>query len=178
MVCILIPEINLTVKGLILLKNKKCFVSILEDLNSDTFNIRNKKLNKHIQLVHKVSRLILRYFTLIMSTFLLIASVLPLMTNMKMLIPNPIESGRFEFIYRITHLLFTTYMAINSASLDVLYASLIGLCVAQLNILDARLENLFKGANERQLTKNFNDKHTIIGKRLRECIILHETINA
>lgn len=169
MTCVLIPVVNLDAKSFTIFKNKNCFVSIMEDLKSDIFNTHSDKLNVHIQLVNKVSRLMSRYFMITMGVFVIFSCILPMMTNIRLLIPSPIDLGQLHILYEIMHFCCTTYLGINSTCFDVLYVSILGICIAQLNILETRLSNIYEESNKADI----NELDTI----LSECIKLHDLIN-
>ncbi|GJQ66728.1 hypothetical protein Trydic_g15859 [Trypoxylus dichotomus] len=172
MICIIIPEINLVAKGLAIIVHRRRFLSLLDDLNSDPFNGHSDKLNIHIQLVHKFGGIMLRIFRTSIVVFLIIASVLPIVTNQHILIPSPIELGRFSILYEIVHLMFSTYMGINSICFDVLYVCIIAVCIAQLDILRDRLIHVYEDSID-----TIQGKYRTTDELLVECVILHEMIN-
>lgn len=174
MVCLLIPVSNLIAKALTLQKNRKCFLRLLEDLQSDAFNTHSEKSNTHIQFVDKIRALMLKYFMITIGVFLLVGSVLPVIINIDLLIPNPIRDGRYEVIYRILHFIGTTYFGFNSGCFDVLYVSLIAMCIAQLKILEEELVNIVGNSSEREFIELGNGN---LKERLKQCVVLHVTID-
>lgn len=187
--CITIPIAQLLLKGLALLMNKKYFFLILDDLKSDTFNSHSVKLNVYIEFVYKLSDLLRKYYILAISLFVLVAAILPFISNMRLMMPAPFYMGKYIFFYKIIHLLMTIYLATNSISLDVMYMSLMALCIAQLNILEEKLINIFEESRKAFQSRDIKDtvmeeetgsniKFAIAEQNiLKECIIHHEKIN-
>ncbi|GJQ66211.1 hypothetical protein Trydic_g4269 [Trypoxylus dichotomus] len=152
MTCILIPMVNYWAKSFTLMVNKRCFQSILLDLGSNTLNAHSEILNEHIQFIYRTSRLLL-----------------------SLTIPAPFETGKYDIIYKIGHFFATGYLAFNTIGFDILFLTLLSLCVAQLNILEERLSNGLDDAEDSCEDRNRLglEIHTI----LREIVILHETVN-
>ncbi|KAK9718562.1 hypothetical protein QE152_g23152 [Popillia japonica] len=95
---------------------------------------------------------------------------------MPLMIPAPFNTGNYDVIYKIAHLLATSYVGLTSASIDVFYMALIAVCRAQLNILQERLMNVTEDA-QAICMNNPESYEAIIENILKECIILHEAIN-
>lgn len=167
--------VNYSAKSWTLLSNKQCFFSILMDLESGIFNKHSEKLNEHIKFIYRVSRIIYRYFVLALFAYLLVGSFLPIIINIGLIIPSPFEDGPFDIYYRMYHFFATAYMAFNTVGFDVLYLTLISLCVAQLDILKERLSNVFQ-----EVKLSYDEDG--VGKKtpqqiLKECVMLHQLIN-
>lgn len=173
MVYVLMPVMTSFAKSVAVLTNKKCFISLLKDLRSNIFNRHSEKQNEHIQFVDKISKIMLRYFTITMGLFLSVACLLPIITNVRILIPSPYNLGRYEILYKILHFFVILYMGLNAACFDLLYLSLMGLCIAQLNILQENLTYPLKSAYT--LDSKIIDGN--VEECLRHCVILHEMIN-
>lgn len=181
--CIIIPLTQTLIKGVTILINKKHFYLVLKDLRSDIFNSHSMNLNVHIELVYKVSDLLRKYYSLAIGAFIFVAAILPFITNIRMMMPPPFEMGKYVFFYKFLHFLMTIYLAVNSISLDVMYMSLMALCIAQLNILEERLMNVFeesrsKGSEHLPAEDSFNSEFIVVEQTiLKQCIALHEKIN-
>lgn len=172
MIAFILPGLNLLAKFLGIRKNGKHYLLLVENLKSDIFNIRNKKLNKHIQVVERISGLVLRYFAMIVGVLILVAAVLPILINTEPLIPCPVDIGKYAILYNIFHLPFILYFAINSLCYDILLMSLLGICIAQLKILEERLGNL-KDFISIDVNKTLKElEYASLG----ECITLHKMI--
>lgn len=174
LLCMFISAITVFAKEFTLLKHRFCFISIVSDARSDTFNAHNTKLNQHVLFVDRISELTLRYYIFIAIIFLSVTCLSPFVLNMKMMIPPPMDIRDYDYLYKIVHCLVIFYMSINSVTFDVLYISILGLCVAQLGILEERLTEIFKEAITKNGTKESYMEHYQV---LKECVILHETIN-
>lgn len=172
--CILIPMINYSAKSWTLFSNKKCFYSILADTESEIFNKHSAKLNEHVQLIYRISKILFRYFALALCAYISVGSFLPIITNIGLIIPSPFEGGRFDILYRIYHFFATLYMSFNTVGYDVLYLTFMSLCVAQLDILKERLENV---SQETHLYGTSIDVKMRTRYILKECAALHEMIN-
>lgn len=177
MVFFLIPELNLLAKSFAIFNNRTLFLLLLKDLQSDAFNHHSANLNQHVQYVDKVNKLIMRYFAISMAVFITFTSALPIVTNLGLLVPYPFEMKKFEVAYGFIHLFMIAYLAVNSASYDVLLMSLIGICIAEWNILATRLINVYDDSVESFLTEDINNTNERVQKILKECIVLHETLN-
>lgn len=171
MISLFIPGLNLLAKFLSIRKNDIYYLSALENLKSDIFNIRNKKTNQHIQLAEKISTLLLRYFAITISAIVFAACVLPIAIKTEPLIPCPIYIGKYVIFYNILHFPFIVYFAINTSCFDVLYMTLLGICIAQLTILEERLVSL-----ENIDVGDINKASRDVEEALRECIALHKMI--
>lgn len=175
--CIFFPTFNLAVKAMVVLRKRKYFLSLMEDLRSDVFNSHSEKLNEYVKFVHRTTELILRYYTIVMSAYVSITSVLPFVTNAKMMIPPPFDMKQYVVIYNILHVFIGAYLALNAASFDVLFMSLLGSCIAQLYILEQRLINMFEESREKCKDQNsmpLASKEAII---VKECILLYLRIS-
>lgn len=177
MICILLPLTNFFAKTVPLWFNRESLQSILNDLNSYDFNSHSDKLNKHIQKIDKISKLIWRYFGLAMTAFVSAFSILPFIIKIQPMIPAPFKTGNYDVVYKSAHLFATSYLSINSASVDVFYMSLISLCGAQINILEHKLINVLDDAKTSSVNCDGNLIGTTVEDILKECIVLHETIN-
>lgn len=159
--------------------NKAELTSILRCLKSYTFNSHSERQNKHIQLINDMSVLILKYFAAILVLPIGLFAVLPLIRNQDVLIPPPIQVGRFDILYKILHLFALISMCFRSTCLDAFCLTSMTLGVAQLSILQENLRNTCK-------SKSNNVKPSRKGKRrylslmtkhsLKKSAILYETI--
>ncbi|GJQ66212.1 hypothetical protein Trydic_g4270 [Trypoxylus dichotomus] len=171
---LLIPAANYTAKGYTLIVNKKCFYEIVNDIENETFNSHSEKLNRHIQLICNISQILLRYFAFALGIYLAVRSFLPIVVDVGMIIPPPFDMGEYDILYRIFHFFATVNICVNTAGFDVLFLTLMAVCVAQLHILEDRLRRLYEDALECSgSTGNINE---IVETTLRECVILHNTI--
>lgn len=185
--CITIPIAQLIFKAVALLINNEYFNLVMEDLKSDIFNNHSMELNIHIEFVYKVSELLRKYYTIAIGLFLFVTAFLPFVSNVRLMMPPPFDMGKYMVFYKFIHFLMTIYMAINSISYDVIYMSLITLCIAQLNILQERLVKIHE--ESRRMLENKDVEHLsmeddsngkfIIGEELilKKCIVLHDRIN-
>nr|QBB72958.1 odorant receptor [Protaetia brevitarsis] len=175
-ICVFFPLTNLHIKALSLWINRSYFLSLLNDLDSTSFNNHPVKLNRHIQTIAKISDVIVKYFALVMVIFLSIFSLLPSFTNLPLMMPPPFDMGKFDVAYRIGHLLATSYLATMSATIDSLYMSLIALSNAQLDILRERLIKVSEDANELCDSMDKMKWDAGVWIILKECVLLHDTI--
>lgn len=179
MVCVLIPALLCATKAVTFVINRKCFLSILQDLSSLSFNAHNYRLNRHIHLIDRVSTLLLKYFIIADIVIIIAFCILPFAINMRMVVPPPFHTGRFDVLYKLFHLILCSYVGGNMASFDTLYMTLMGLGVAQLNILKERLTDVFEDVNNlakvtgESILSEINAGALHI---LKECIILHKII--
>ncbi|GJQ66199.1 hypothetical protein Trydic_g4258 [Trypoxylus dichotomus] len=177
MVCIVfIPTLIFVAKISTLFINKENYLWLLETLRGDVFNTHSESLNEHVQLVKQVGKVLLTYLAITMTVFLSIVSLLPLFINMDLLIPLPYRFDKFESYYKLCHLFITGYLCINSACLDLLFLSMLGLCMAELNILEERLSNILPDTLGKYESETFNLEF-LVEEYLVECIVLHDTIN-
>ncbi|KAK9730331.1 hypothetical protein QE152_g15297 [Popillia japonica] len=119
--------------------------------------------------------MLLVYFTMALTAYMIIGSFLPMFVNISLIIPAPFNFGDYDIIYQFAHFFATGYMAFNTLGLDMLYLTLLSLCVAQLNILGGRLTTVLEDAMQ-----NCNNKEAIVletSNILREIVILHDRIN-
>ncbi|GJQ66207.1 hypothetical protein Trydic_g4265 [Trypoxylus dichotomus] len=65
-----------------------------------------------------------------------------------MIIPTPFEMGKYDVIYKAMHVVMCVYLGLNSTSFDVLYMTLLGICIAQLYILEEMLMHVYEEARE------------------------------
>lgn len=181
MTCVLLPLVNYFTKAVTLFTNKSYLNSILDDLKGDTFNQHSDKLNRHIQKIYRISNMIIRYFAIVLTTFISIFAVLPIITNIRPIIPASFDTGRYDIIYNIGHLIASVFMASISTAFDVFNMSLMALCAAQINILGERLTNILEDAQEMFAKFGKIRGFTSVGAAtefiLRESVILHEAIN-
>lgn len=177
LICVFLSAITVFAKEFALLRNRKTFMSLMDDLNSDNFNRHSEQQNRHIQFIYRISQLTLRYYILVASAFLLVSCCLPFILDVEMLIPPPFEVKKFEFLYKLGQVVLIVYLEVNSVSCDVLYMSIMGLCIAQLNILEERLTNIFEDSIEINGTKLVDEMSLDAEKLLNECVILHEMLN-
>lgn len=181
MTCVLMPLINYYAKAITLFVNKRCLISILDDITGDMFNHHSQKLNKHIQFIFRISNIMIRYFAVVLTSFISIFGVLPIVTNIRPIIPAPFDLGKYAVLYNIGHLFAVIFMGAISTAFDVFFMSLMALCGAQLDILEERLMNIWVDANEAfenpLLKQQSATVHDVVQRTLKECIILHETIN-
>lgn len=179
-ICLLLPISNYCSKGISIIVNKKCLYSMIDDLGSEAFNINNDKLNTHLQLVDKVTLILLRYFLVSVGGFLFIFTVLPFMANTIMMLPVSFDIGDFTMLYKIIHFFVCGYIGFGSCSFDVFLMSLLALCAGELNILQEKLTNLTAYAEEfNEISGNLEnlENNSRTYNDVKECVILHEKIN-
>lgn len=171
MICLIIPGLNILAKWLGIRINEGHYVSILGNLMSDIFNTRNEILNRHLQSVERISRLLFRYFAITTGALFLAACVLPILLKTQPLVPCPVDIGQYQIFYNILHFPFTLYFAINSPCLDALFMSLLAICITQLTILQEQLIRLedFDACNTNTHSKELD-------YTLRKCVNLHKMI--
>ncbi|KAK9686258.1 7tm Odorant receptor [Popillia japonica] len=170
MIWIVIPLINFLAKLLAIHKNKKYYLLVIKNLKSDIFNIQDKKLRQHILLIERISELMWKYFALTIGVLYLVSCVFPVVMDTEPLMPCPVDIGRYDILYRVLHLAFTFYYAVNSPGCDLLLMSLLGICIAQLSILKERLTGLSNSNNGEEISPP-------VDKTLSECVALHKMIN-
>lgn len=179
MICVLIPVVGYVTKEFTLMINRKYFFSILQDLSSLNFNSHNDRQNRHIHLIDKTSSLLLKYFLISDSVIIVSFCVLPFAINIRMVVPPPFDTGRFDVLYKLFNLIASTYIGYNMTFLDVLYMTMMGLGIAQLNILKERLTEILEDANNLVVLEkdyNLHETDTIATRILRECVDLHQMI--
>lgn len=179
MICVLIPAAGCGTKGFTLLVNRKCLFALLQDLSSLRFSEHDDKLNKYIRIIDKRSNLLLKYFLISVSLIIISFCVLPFAINIRMGIPAPFDTGRFDIPYKLFHLMYCTYMGYNMSFLDVLYMTLMGLGIAQLDVLKERLTDILEEVNKREVFEEGNvlqDTNITARCVLREYILIHEMI--
>lgn len=172
--CITIPILNLAAKSLAVLHNRESFLSLVEDLKSATFNTHNETQNNFIQLVDKLIKSLLKLLLAVVSIYIA-TTIFLAVAKTTMVIPAPIEMGKYNLLYKFVHVLMTLYLGCNSISFDVLFVTLLSLCIAQLNILEQRLINVHEDINiltDSEYSKQFAEKYMV-----SHCVILHEMIN-
>lgn len=172
--CILVPMTNYTAKTLTLFWNRESFYSILAITESELFNKHSEKLNKHIQFIYRISKILVRYFVFAMAAYISVGSFLPIITNIGLIIPSPFQGRKLDVSYRIYHFFATMYLAFNTVGFDILYLTCMSLCGAQLDILKERLENVSQVTYSYEMNTNAKWRAQYI---LKECAILHEMIN-
>lgn len=179
MICVLIPGIGYGTKEFTLLVNRRCFSALLQDLSSLSFNAHNDRLNRHIRLIDRTSNLLFKYFLISDSIIIISFCVLPFALNIRMGIPAPFETGRFDVLYKLFHLMYCSYIGYNMTFLDILYMTLMGLAIAQLNVLKERLTDIVEDASDMKMFEETSILHetNIVARRiLREYILLHGMI--
>lgn len=179
MISVILPLTNYYSKPIALYTRKACLGSILQDLQSDAFNIRNEKLNEHIQHVYKISNLLYSFFLFACITFLAMFSVMPVIAdNAIMIIPILFDIGKYNKYYRICHMFYSFFSGCISTACDSLYMTLIYIAAVQINILEERLSNVYEDAMKTfKRFRGSKSMEVISGSILRECIILHNAIN-
>lgn len=177
MTCILPVFLNWNMKIITLFKNRNVLFSILDDLRSTTFNVHSQELNKHIQRIDRISKLLAKYFEAAVVVFILIFCLMPFVTDIKLALPPSFNLGKYDVLYKMGHLFVTIYLGTSSVAYDILYMSFMTLCVAQLNILQDRLTNIYEDAKDRHRNDVLKPVESLLGEILQECVILHETIN-
>ncbi|GJQ66198.1 hypothetical protein Trydic_g4257 [Trypoxylus dichotomus] len=119
--------------------------------------------------------MISRYFAGMVVIMVLLCGFLPFVADVKLMIPAPFNTGKFDVGYKILHIVIIGYLGVTLVGLDMLYMTLIGLGVAQINILEERLINVSE--NYKQLSKENEITNLSFTKRiLPECAILYEAI--
>lgn len=174
MICIIISMINYIAKSTTLTINKECFMSIIQDLETTTFNRHSEELNNHIENIYNNSNLVFKYFVFMLAVYSLIGSILPMVVDLGITIPAPFYTGRYEFLYKVLHFFATGLLSCNTIGLDTLCLTLISLGIAQMNILQERLKNVLED-REKAYGKEYLLKLKV-NRTLRECVILHEKI--
>lgn len=174
MICIAIAVINYIAKTGTLTINKKCFLSIIEDLESDVFNGHSRKLNNHIHNIYNNCNLVFRYFAVVLVMYSLIGSILPMIVDIPLTIPVSFYRGKYQFQYKIFHFFFTALLSYNTIGLDILCLTLISVSIAQMDILQERLINVLEDCKETCGNKYFLNLE--VERNLRECVILHKKI--
>lgn len=175
MICVSVGMMTYFSKSLSIMINKKCFYSILFDLESKTFNTHSDTLNRHLWNIYRISKLVRGYFIMALAVYMAIGSLLPFFLNVGYIIPPPFHSAKYDIVYKVAHFLGTGYLAFNTIGLDTLFLSLLSLCVAQLNILEGKLTEVFGDAKHN--TKNDTEIKLEVHIILQEIVILHERIN-
>lgn len=175
MICfVLIPVIIVVVKMSSFTVNKNSFLSLLDVLESDAFNVHNHNLNRHIQLIDRIAKFVLVYILTAMCVTEFAFGIFPLFTKMKLAIPAPFALGRYTVFYSMFHTFITVYLIISSTFTNLFYLTLMGISVAQLKILHENLLGIFdKGERTTDIYIIYNR----VDKLLRKCIVLHKTIN-
>lgn len=177
MTCLLPPFLNWHIKVTTLFKKRNIFFSILDDLRSTTFNIHSKELNKYIQRIDRISKMLVKYFEAFIGVYVVICCLLPFVTDIKVGLPASFNLGKYDIVYKVGHVFFTIYVGGSSVAYDALYMSLMALCVAQLNILQARLTDLVDDGKNHHLNEALDFPEDLSEDILRECLLLHKAIN-
>lgn len=177
---VLIPLTTYISKTIAPLLNRSSLVLALHYLESDIFNGHSEKLNRHIQLIDKLSRFILYYFIMAAVITVTVFAVLPLLIDVQVLLLAPFNTGRFEFVYKLFHLFSISYLGVNSVCLDVFNMTLMALAIAQLNILQERLSCIVEDAKYIHIkvkVSSYSKKNLAMQSVVNECVILYEAIN-
>lgn len=175
MTCLLAEDITYTAKWFTLMVNRKYFEAILLDIDSQAFNTHNETLNAHIEYICRTSRILLGYLVIVIAIYLTVGSILPIFLNISLVIPSPFESDVYDSVYMFAHLYMCCYLAIGVMGLDLLYLTLLSMCLAQLNILNGRLVKIaesIRATNELKMV-TIVQNYTIV----REIVRLHDAIN-
>lgn len=176
-ICMIIAEVTVFAKSLSALLNGKCLLSILKDLQSDSFNRHNLEQNRYIQTVNWIANFILRYYVGLVAVFLSVTCLLPFFFDVGMMIPPPFDITKFAFLYKSANFFIVSYLSVNSVSCDVLYTSIMGLCIAQLTILQEKLMYALNEARALDESRNFKGPYLEEEQMLIECVTLHEILN-
>lgn len=110
---IFLPILNILAKALAILVNRASFLSILEDLKSATFNNHSESNNNYIQIVDRLSKMMLKVFIVSSVIYIFMTSILPVVTNLTLMIPPPIYMGKYSLLYKFVHLLMAIYLGCN-----------------------------------------------------------------
>lgn len=176
-ICTLVSAFTVIAKIFTIVENKHWFASIIADLKSDAFNNHNEKQNEHVKFVDKITNLILKYYVVVGVMFVLFTCVLPFIWNVRMVVPPVFEMGRLKVFYKVIHFILIAYMVSNSVMLDVSYMSLMGLCIAQLSILEEKLIYVLEEARNRNKSNHKEIVYYHVEVILKECVILHDMLN-
>lgn len=177
-VCTIMPGANLVVKLVVVLVKKETLLSLLGYLKSDVFNSHSDELNGYVRVVHGISELIWKYYIVVIAGYVFVVGALPILLDTKtMQIPPPFDMGRYEILYKFLHVVICIYFGINSICLDVLFMSLIGLCIAQLYILEKRLIYVLEEVDRMCENRDPKEMSLCEERILKFCIILHESLN-
>lgn len=177
MICVLVPMLFYSARTFTLLVNKQCLVSLLKDLNSDIFNGHSEDLNRHVRAIKTISSVMLRYFGTAAAIFILVYSILPFAINIRMMIPPPFNTGRYDILYKLCHLIAIIYLGLNAVCLDIFYITLMGLAIAQLNILQERLIEILPNAKAIQSKIcPYETLATVASRIVKDCVVQHEMI--
>lgn len=153
-------------------------MSLLDYLRSDVFNSHSEELNVYVRFVYRISELMWKYYAVVIAAYLSVATIAPLAIDMKtMTIPPPFDMGKYGIVYKILHAILCTYLGLNSLCFDVLFMSLLGLCIAQLYILEKRLIHVFEEAKETCENRDTKEMSLCEEKTLKFCIVLHESLS-
>lgn len=179
MICILIPLVTFCGKLITLVKNKKCFFSIINCMESDIFNSHDEKLNQYVRKIHNILKLLSKYFIVAVTILVSMFCILPFVKNSMEILPAPFDTGNYDILYKIAHLLVFLYYSFVSISLDTLNLTLLALGGAELDILKEKLLNVIEDAKAYCCSdiKQRTSTENVIENILRDCVILHELIN-
>ncbi|KAI4468382.1 chitinase [Holotrichia oblita] len=120
--------------------------------------------------------MLLKILAGVVAIYISVTGILPFIANTTMMIPPPIDVGKFSLLYKIVHILMVLYLGSNSICYDLLFMTLLGLCIAQQNILEQKLLHVYEEA----LKISIKDGHSTVyieKQILKHCVILHQTIN-
>lgn len=176
MCTVTLPVTTHITKTLTVIKNRKCFLLLLDDLNSDIFNRHSNEQNKIIQRVDYFAKLLLMYYTTVGILFLSMATFVPMIMDIRMLLPMPYNIENVDIYYKFVHTFITLYFGFNGVMFELLYFSMMGLCAAQLRILQSKLKSILESSLERKKHCSTSIQ-CIIEETLKECVILQELIN-
>lgn len=174
--CTIIPVANLGAKLLAIWWNKKSFFSLMKYLESPEFNAHNEVQNRYIQVVHHFAKVLLKILIAIVAGYVVVTGVSPFITDTAMMIPPPNDMGKYNLFYKIIHIFMQFYLGSTSICHDLLFMTLFGLCIAQLNILQHKLLNVYEEALELSVEVGLSSRFTE-KQLLKDCVILHETIH-
>ncbi|KAK9730325.1 7tm Odorant receptor [Popillia japonica] len=174
--CTIIPVANLGAKLLAIWWNKKSFFSLMKYLESPEFNAHNEVQNRYIQVVHQFAKVLLKILIAIVAGYVVVTGVSPFITDTAMMIPPPNDMGKYNLFYKIIHIFMQFYLGSTSICHDLLFMTLFGLCIAQLNILQHKLLNVYEEALELSVEVGLSSRFTE-KQLLKDCVILHETIH-
>ncbi|KAK9731034.1 7tm Odorant receptor [Popillia japonica] len=120
--------------------------------------------------------MVLNFYLLVGVTFIVFTCLLPFVIDVKLAIPPPYDMGNFDFFYKVIHFGVMFYLFLNSVICDVLYITILGLCIAQLVILQEKLLDISVETNSAE-PHNQRRFHSEVEKDLKQIIILHMMIN-
>ncbi|KAK9709301.1 7tm Odorant receptor [Popillia japonica] len=176
MTCVVIPVANLAAKIMAIWWNKESFLSLVNDLDSIAFNNHSQTQNQYIQIVNKLAKIFLKILVGVVAIYIVVTGILPFLIDTTMMIPPPVDMGQFTLFYKIIHIIMVLYLGSASICHDLLFMTLLGLCIAQQNILEQKLLNIHEEAVKISTETGFSNRFTE-KQILKQCVVLHETIN-